>query len=282
MKENEFDPYVRFCSSVIRNTDYEKAVKAYDFRLFFVAEGGFYAHVNENVFCVLQDDVLIIPPATPYRLQVGNLKKSKHIIVNFDMCSDHFNTPAIPPSESKNFDDNKLYSLKTFSPFDKVLHVKNAYFANDILQSMCLEMKEQKELAPQLISAKLKILLVLINREICKANSQKANKISVLIDNVEKYIDANLGKQITSSKIAKEFGYHPYYLSSVFKKRIGNTLHDLITQKRLTKAKELLLSSQLSIEEIAVACGFGGASYFSEVFKANFKITPSVFRGGAM
>ena len=52
------------------------------------------------------------------------------------------------------------------------------------------------------------------------------------------------------------------------------TLTDWKNYLKIEKAKELLVSSDLKIIDIALECGFGNASYFSEMFAKREKITP--------
>ena len=93
------------------------------------------------------------------------------------------------------------------------------------------------------------------------------------------YIDRNYADPtLQNSTIAEKFGYHPYYLGSLFQKCTGTTLHDFLTQTRLQHAMRLLTDGRLSISEVAFLCGYSGAAYFSEIFLANTGLTPSDYR----
>lgn len=54
-----------------------------------------------------------------------------------------------------------------------------------------------------------------------------------------------------------------------------------INRLKINKAKELLISSNISISEVSERCGFLNAYYFSKVFKENTGVTPGEYRRGA-
>ena len=61
----------------------------------------------------------------------------------------------------------------------------------------------------------------------------------------------------------------------VFKEITCITINHYITQVRLEKAKELLLEDELSIADIAEACGFQSLSYFTKTYKKHYGHSPS-------
>lgn len=80
--------------------------------------------------------------------------------------------------------------------------------------------------------------------------------------------------------------FHYDYLRKLFKKEVGMTPLEYMTQMRMKKAELMLTAmwgSDYSITEIGDLCGFEDALYFSRVFKKHFGCSPSVFaktRGG--
>ena len=68
------------------------------------------------------------------------------------------------------------------------------------------------------------------------------------------------------------------YLSKIFKKHLGATCIEYITQKRMEKAKELLVHTTMTQEEIAHAVGYTNVHYFSMLFKKQLGETPGQYR----
>ena len=278
MKLQDFNPHVRFCSAVWLRSEYERKAMAYDFRLFYVLHGGFTACFEEKTITVREGGVLIFPPSRPYRIIPDEYQKSNHIIVNFDFVSDKIDVPSLTIFEPEPFLPERLCSTAFIEPFSDIFHMENAFFCREILQTMCEEMKADRPYAVCVLSGMMKQLLALISREATTARHKPQSAPEQLCAKIADYLKTAALGAIDNSAIAKEFGYHPYYLNTVFKKTTGATLHTHIVKRRLEIARELLLSSEKSIAEIGNLCGFSGASYFSESFKAHMGITPSEYR----
>ncbi|MEW9123197.1 MAG: response regulator [Thermotaleaceae bacterium] len=92
------------------------------------------------------------------------------------------------------------------------------------------------------------------------------------------YIDNNLQKGITLDEVAKHVGLSSFYLSKLFKKQIGINFIEYVTKKKVEKAKNLLLHTNLPVINIALDLGFHEPNYFSKVFKKVEGITPTQYR----
>ncbi len=95
----------------------------------------------------------------------------------------------------------------------------------------------------------------------------------------DSYLDA---PGLTS--LAAIAGVHPVHLSREFHKHYRMTIGEYIRKRRIERASELLSSSELSLAEIASACGFSDQSHFCALFKKHSGMTPAKFRNlsGAM
>jgi len=78
--------------------------------------------------------------------------------------------------------------------------------------------------------------------------------------------------------IAKQFGFTPNYLSTLFKQKTGQTLNNFIIYARVEIAKNLLLYTNLKIYEICDRVGVHDPNYFSDLFKRTVSVSPTVFR----
>ena len=74
------------------------------------------------------------------------------------------------------------------------------------------------------------------------------------------------------------FGYHPFYVSQMLKKKLGITLKQYVIAYRLRTASSLLITTEKTTAEIAELTGFTDASYFTKTFKASFGQTPKDYR----
>ena len=92
------------------------------------------------------------------------------------------------------------------------------------------------------------------------------------------YIESHLSQKISIRDVSEAVGYHPAYFSSLFKKEMGASYSDFLTNLRIYRAKELLQQTNLSVQEVADACGFSDLSYFSYKFKHIVGNAPSEWR----
>lgn len=98
------------------------------------------------------------------------------------------------------------------------------------------------------------------------------------ISSVKKYIEQNYDKEIYIREIAKQIGYTTPYLINKFKVYYGVTPKAYLSQIRLLKAKELLITTDKLSCEIADALGFSDELYFIRFFKNHTGLTPMQFR----
>ena len=68
------------------------------------------------------------------------------------------------------------------------------------------------------------------------------------------------------------------YLSNLFRKEVGMTITEYVTNHRILHAADLLLTSMQPVKTIAKQVGFADVQYFSRVFKKKMGKTPSQFR----
>lgn len=100
------------------------------------------------------------------------------------------------------------------------------------------------------------------------------NVISIL----RRYIREHISEELGRNELAALVYLNPDYLSHIFRDRTGVSLIDYITTERMKKARELLVSTDLSIRDVALAVGYSNISYFSRQFKRSQGKTPLEFR----
>ena len=106
----------------------------------------------------------------------------------------------------------------------------------------------------------------------------KNNSSQLLAENIMDYILINYNSDISLNSIAEYFNFHPVHIIRAIKAKYHITPNKLITQVRLDQAKKLLLTTDYTIEKIALFCGFASASYFSKSFHKQFGLSPNDFR----
>ena len=123
------------------------------------------------------------------------------------------------------------------------------------------------------------LMLMLMLGELCKA--QELHEVSHqerLADTVENYISSNVSRRLSTARIAAELRYNPDYLGRVFRASTGHSITDAIHRRKIKEARALLTRNELTVVEIADACGFHDVCYFRRVFKGLVGMTPTQFR----
>ncbi|MBQ2942178.1 MAG: PocR ligand-binding domain-containing protein [Clostridia bacterium] len=95
---------------------------------------------------------------------------------------------------------------------------------------------------------------------------------------INAYIEENLGTNITVQSISAYTNISKSALYNLFHENYKTTLKDYINDKRVKKAEHLLLSTDLSVENISQITGFSGVSYFGKIFKQKTGKSPLKYR----
>jgi len=92
------------------------------------------------------------------------------------------------------------------------------------------------------------------------------------------YIQENLPSDISLNELAAVAGVSRTVFIQRFKVSVNRTPHQYLMWARVTRGREFLVKSDLSISEIAHLCGFADHAHFTSVFKRIFGVTPSAYR----
>lgn len=108
-----------------------------------------------------------------------------------------------------------------------------------------------------------------------KLSYNNSEKAAVL--NVFRYIDENY-KNGSLTEAANLLHYDFYWLSREVKRKTGKTFTDLLQEKRLLTAAELLTTTDMTVLNVADAVGYDNVSYFHRIFKKQFTVSPKEYR----
>lgn len=104
------------------------------------------------------------------------------------------------------------------------------------------------------------------------------NRRAQAVKNVLRRIRSSYGQPLTLEDLAAEAALEPKYFCRVFRQITGRTPINYLNYYRVECAAELLCTTQGSITDIALECGFGDVSYFSRMFRRYKGQTPGQYR----
>ena len=92
------------------------------------------------------------------------------------------------------------------------------------------------------------------------------------------YIYSESHRELSLDNIAAVSGLSKYYFAHEFKRLTGQTVINYLNGVRCEKAAKLLVNNTMSIESIALECGFSSSSYFIRTFKNFYALSPGEYR----
>lgn len=109
-------------------------------------------------------------------------------------------------------------------------------------------------------------------------NDGKNNSNMVAIKLAKEYIIKNFNKNITLKDVADNVFLSQNYLSELFKKELGEGFYDFLSNYRIKKAKEILITTNMKIYEVAEKVGYNDSITFGRAFKKITGTTANNFR----
>lgn len=101
---------------------------------------------------------------------------------------------------------------------------------------------------------------------------------SPLIQKVITYIDTDLTGNLSLRHLSTALNVSGSYLSTLFKKEMGQTLTEYVNHRRIDYARQLLETTNMQVQTVAQYCGIVDVQYFSKIFKRITKQTPKAYR----
>jgi AraC family transcriptional activator of pobA len=250
---------------------------------FFVASGS-PQRISVREHITRRGSIFFIPPMTPHqpRFDVDDAC----FVLYFDLS---FLRPEFRAAPLE-IDSDLLARAPELAPFVYQNDIDFILSENDVstLKSYCdcivAERARQHICSEQIIRAQLVQLLAAVTR---RFERQIRDLIRIAppcggaqqhVKNAIKFINANVTKRITLTDAARHVAVSPNYLAGLLKRELGKTFLELITEKRMDRACELLSFTNLHISQIAYHLAFDDPDYFCKRFKQQAACTPMDFR----
>lgn len=152
--------------------------------------------------------------------------------------------------------------------------------AEVIVNILKLLLKEEssKNYSEHLSNLLINQLLIMVFRSNPDFFKNTKTEFEKTIYNIQDYINENYMEDINLDSIENKFYINKYEVSRNFKKITGYNFKTYLILVRLSKAKDLLVNSNLTIAEISDRIGYGSESLFVRMFKKYENTTPTKYR----
>lgn len=128
------------------------------------------------------------------------------------------------------------------------------------------------------INEKLAVLLTLLMEQSWHPESMMVSRKRVELLEVKSYLDEHYTEKIVLDDLAERFFINKFYMTRIFKETYGTTINNYLISRRITRAKQLLRFTDMTVDEIGNAAGMGDANYFSRMFRKVEGSSPREYR----
>lgn len=163
-----------------------------------------------------------------------------------------------------------LFSLPNY------IEVKDTSEVRKILLELCKCYNDGLPEQSILMQSLLLKLIYILRRESTERIASyipKSGNRSVIEQTVS-YIRDNPTADLSLQALASKAKFSPVYFHKLFKASTGKTLHEYVEEQKIKKAIDIMVSTDLTLTQIAYECGFSSQSYFNSAFKKKMNLTP--------
>ena len=228
--------------------------------LFFIVSGKGQFLIQDQIFPVDVNNLVIINPNVPHTEASLNAQPLEYIVLGIDGIE-------LATKENSN---GEFCILGHFESVD----------ISSCLRNILREMELKNTGYMDVCQAYMEILIIRLMRntdlavqtqpQVISGNSQCAA--------VRRYIDLHFKEPLTLEQLSEEAHINKYYLSHAFKREYGVSPINYMISRRIDESKYLLAETDLSMSQIAQLLGFSSLSYFSQVFRKIHGSSPMEFR----
>lgn len=245
--------------------------------LILVLEGEGVQIVNGNKHRLTSGSFIFLLPYQFHEIQITSEQQLILFICNFDL------------ELLLQFDDDEqglasmvFESGEELPPFVQ-LDNDQLKQMNSIFNQMMLDYVSSESMKNSYLKAKLMEALILFHRYRLKQHKPspaeaEAQKRRGDLWKVIRYVHLNYREDLSLEHLAQVFHYNVSHLSDLFKKRFGQNFTSFLQSLRIRHACGLLLSTNLSVLDIAYEVGFGSFQTFSRAFRKIKGFSPTVYR----
>lgn len=244
-----------------------------------------HTHVYYELLYVLDGVVIMTIRGRDYRVEAGSL-----VFLNqFDehathLISDHYRRYylLIPPTQLNAF-HNDVLLLSVFRLHgDQFSYVLPTGADKPRFDTYFAMLKDAADRGGPYLDERIEALMTLILTDAQALRPDMftpVREVSFLpVQDILDELDKDFTKPLNLQALAARFHVSPGCLSAHFRRQVGMSPMQYVTQSRLNRAKILLSKTELSVMEVAQQCGFGDVSNFVRRFRQQFQLTPLQFR----
>ena len=242
--------------------------------LIYVTEGSFKVFMNDSEYSLSAGDLILFCSNAIHHIIAGNEPLNAYYVIKsspsllLDLAGRSIGVREVLRFMVSGVLEHNLWTRAEIAsgPIEKALL--------DIIEEH-RSTEKFKEFALRLKITSLFLAILRDDREEAKEllSPSKQDMTGTLYEAVS-YIRKNYANDIDERALAESLNVSYSYFSRSFKKMIGQSFKEYLNQTRLDHAEQMLLTTSLSVTEIASACGYNNVSYFISIYRKRKGVTP--------
>ncbi|BDD00806.1 AraC family transcriptional regulator [Persicobacter psychrovividus] len=239
---------------------WEKGRKLTEYQVLYIARGSGVLEIEDRTINVTEGGVMVIPPNIWHRYRPDKSVGWEEYFVGF---SGEFASRFLAHSI---LEDQFYFNSGT------------SFTLQHLLDSL-MDIAKMESVAFQQIASGLLMQFVghLIKRE--RKKTGDFDRTKRIVDQAKIFIQSDQYEEEDLKGFCKERGMSYSFFRKLFKDYTGFSPHQYYLNFKILKAKEMLLSTDYQVKEVAYQLGFSSIYYFSRLFKSKTGVSPKAFKG---
>lgn len=251
-----------------------------------------YNHRHSRTFCIDRPNgteswlMLIVKTPAHFRIGGKDIRTSSHSFIIYRPYTPQYYYPA----SNEYFDDwmhffpdeNEQEMMRELKiPLDRPVDISNITEMSEMIRNMCFEHYSSNTFKENAIDLYFKLLMYKTSERLSKKDSFPVRNGGLYSEKllwIRQSIYRWPGRDYSIDDMAKELSLSRSRFQHLYTETFGVSVNKDVITSRLSKAAELLRTSDFSVKEVGENVGYSNTSYFVKLFGSFYGITPLQFR----
>ena len=247
-------------------------------RLYYVVDGEAQVELPDGIVSLLPHHLYLVPPYTMHSniCKGGFSHYYLHLYEDPSYGGCFWDDWKFPVEvEAANDDQNLMKRLCEVNPGMRLSQSDPESYDNRTTLISNIQNNQQRSVCDKVESTG--IILLLLSRFLRHATAEKRVK-DERIEQSLTYIRENIGRRVNMDELAKVACMSKDHFIRMFKREVSHTPNAYVTEKKIERVELLLVTTLLSVKQIALSLGYDDMAYFNNVFKRHTKVSPLQYR----
>ncbi len=248
--------------------------------LAYIIQGEFKQRIMGKDILFKQGELCLIDRNCPHQ---DFLADGNSMILFIGLANESFDQVMVKNIGEENLLGFLRTALMKQKDIRQFLHFRPKKPEDHVLEEqllMLLKELQQNDVASKYICKGLIIRIlhyISTMYEFSLSHEQRKKMNWLVYEEISRYIEENYA-WVTVRELVSRFHFNEDYYSRILKEKLGMTYLQYVQDIRLKNARQLLLSTDMTVDEVAVAVGYQNKGYFYKIFLEKFGMTPSKMR----